>query len=798
MSLRRTITLTILIAGMTSAPAAGLPLLVPVHEPTYSGAILSCPLYGRPGDPPALFPHGPTVPIVREARGGSGGALSESSGYAALVAARGWIEVGRPAIALEVLQAGLPDSPEARLYRLAALANLGRWSAYAAALPSSPAGGLPAGCGAIVDRWSARSLMARGEAAAADRVFDRVSRALPAIAGYVDLWRLESAAMAGDLARGEAAWSRIEGGDLPRVARRDARAMLPVLYATAGRSGLAREWHLRLSAETRGDVRTHHWLAAASLAEAENDRAAADAIRRKVVEQAPGAAAAIVRDPVLRSRLGIEPLEAAQVLLAAGEATAAEPFATAALQAATTDARAREALLLRAEVRRAAGDRPGAELDYGAVLARWPEDSRAPDVAYALARLALANRDGIAARRRLEDFLARYPSQSRSSAALYLLADSYQDDWGPSRPFADRALSLFDRLVRNHPGSTFADRAEMRAAHLAYALGRYAEAERRYAAYRGSESAREARYWLARAISRQGADPRAREIYRSLARGNDYYALLARDRLAGRSSTARWEGFGRAPALSYGFDSRSAASSLLAEPAGRAAAALLALGEQRYAAAELERAVERIGGDRERLERWAPALAAMGFPGLTLQIGVRLGARPGAAGAAERNAHPLGFGEAVEAEARAHGLDAYLVLALIRQESLFRTEAESPVGARGLMQIMPATGREIADSTGWNDYDPDILYHPAVALHFGSHYLAAQLERFGGFWPAVLAAYNGGPHNVDLWKDFPERRLDPELWIDRIPYKETREYVRKVLVQTAEYRRLYGTLPAAR
>ncbi|HUP00548.1 MAG TPA: transglycosylase SLT domain-containing protein [Gemmatimonadota bacterium] len=767
---------------------------------------MSCPLYWRPGDPPGLFPH-TTARVDTENGGGeSAGGLADVSGYREVRAARGWIEVGRPDVALELLSGGIPDSPEARLYRLAGLAELGSWEEFLAALASAPDEALPAGCGPLVDRWSARSLMARGEGAAADRAFDRLADRLPALGRYVDLWRLESAAHAGDLLRGEAAWSRLEGGNLPRVASADARSLLPILYERARRADLARQWHLTLAAETRGAERASHWLAAVGLAEAAGDRTSADALRRRVVEQAPAAAAGIVLDPALRARLEIDPLRAARVLLSAGRAGAAEPFATAALEAATVDTRAREALLLRAEIRTAAGDRVGAERDYEATIARWPGDARVPEAAYELARLALDDRDGPVARRRLEDFLARFPSHPRFTAALYLLADSYQDDWSYQddrrsnssfASFADRAIELFDRVARDHSGSFFADRAEMRAAHLAYALGRYGEAERRYARYRGSESAREARYWLARAAAQQGEEAGAGEIYRSLARGDDYYALLARDRLAGRPWSARWGGAGYRPgpdAPAPGAPGGPAMQTILADPAGRTAAALLQLGERRYAAAELERAVGRIGGDRDRLEDWARALAAWGFPGLTLRIGVRLGA----SGAGERHAYPLGFAEAVDAEARAHGLDAYLLLALIRQESLFQADAESPVGARGLMQVMPATGREIADSTGWEGYDPGILYDPAVALHFGAHYLAAQLERFDGFWPAVLAAYNGGPHNVTLWMDFPERTQDPELWIDRIPFKETRGYVRKILAQATVYRRLYSSPAAAR
>jgi soluble lytic murein transglycosylase len=272
-------------------------------------------------------------------------------------------------------------------------------------------------------------------------------------------------------------------------------------------------------------------------------------------------------------------------------------------------------------------------------------------------------------------------------------------------------------------------------------------------------------------------------MYRALAAGEDYYALLSSDRLAGRSGLLRFDQAGYRPGPTPSIGEGAA---LLADPAGRRAAALLRFGERRYARAELERAVARTWGDRALLKTWAPALTAWGFPDLTLRIGVRLG------DAGERLAYPAGFAAAIDAEARAHGLDAWLMLALIRQESLFDAGAVSPAGARGLMQVMPATGRALASGMAWPDFDPGMLDVPAVSLHFGATYMDARRRQFEAFWPAVLASYNAGPDAVSRWWTFPERTQDPELWVDRIPYRETRDYVKKVLAQYATYRRLHG------
>ena len=746
----------------------------------------TCPLWWRPGEPLARVPHPAAPPAEPAAR------LLETSGAVALAEARGWIEVGRPKDALSALAAAPAGDSRTRLYRLAALAGLGEWEALGRELEVAPAPPLPAACGALELRWSAQAAAGAGDGAGAGAAWDALAAARPELGPYVDLWRLESAAPAADGERGLEAWRRIVASGLPDMARDRGRAALADLYERTGRLSEARGLRLALAAESRGGERARHWLAAARLADAEGATRIADDLRRRVVEQEPAHAAEVLLDPTLLARTGLPAIEVARAFLRAGRPADAEPYATAVLESAAPDAVRREATLLRARIGAARGDRDLAERDYAAFLSRWPTDPRVPETLLDRARLALRHGDGATARERYRSFLARFPGSRDADEALYLLADSWQDDYGADPAFADSATAAFDRLVRTWPGSYFADRARMRAAHLAFARGRHAEARDRYTAYRGSESAREARYWRARSLDALGDPAGAREIWRGLASGSDWYALLSRDRLAGRPGSAL-------PLVNAGYrpappPPTSGGTALLEDPAGRTAATLLEFGERALAREELRRGLARVGGDRLRLAAWGEGLVAWGFPGLALRVGVRLGEN----GAGRPWAYPRGYAGAVDAEARAHGFDAFYALALIRQESLFEATAESPVGAVGLMQIMPATGREIADSTGWEGYRGELLTDPAISLHFGSRYLEDQLARFDGFWPAVLAAYNGGPHNVARWWAFPERTIDPELWIDRIPFRETRNYVKKVAAQYATYRELYADSPASR
>lgn len=777
--------LTAAAVALSAATAGAFPVLPPgALWDAWGGS--GCPLYGSPGAPLSPVPHPAPAPIE------PGGRLQDASGAAALAEARGWIEVGRPADALAALAGAPPADPRTRLYRLAALSGLGRWAELDAALDTLSAADLPPACGGLRLRWIGEAEAGTDDPRAAAAAWDELRRLRPELGPYVDLWQMEAASKGAGDADGLAAWSRLAATGLPDAGRNRGRAALADLHERAGRLAEARGLHIALAAESSGAERARHWRSAARVADLAGDERAADEIRRRLVAQEPAHAADLLLDPATRARLDLPSLEVARGLVRARRPAEAEPFATAVVESRASDALLQEATLLRASIRAARGDRAGAEADYDSFLARWPADSRVPEVLMDRARMALTFRDRAAARAGFQDVLARYPGGKYADDALYLIADAWQDDYGLEPAFADRAIEAFDRLVRTAPGSYFADRSEMRAAHLAFALGRYGEARRRYADYRGSESAREARYWHARALYELGERVAAREIWRGLARGDDWYALLSQDRLGGRPGASLEllnAGYRPAP------DARASdGAALLADPGGRTAAALLEFGERELARAELVRALARVGSDRERLAQWAEGLLAWGFPGIALQLGVRLGEN----GAGRTWAFPQGFAATIDAEARAHALDAYYVMALIRQESLFRPAAVSPVGAVGLMQVMPATGAEIADSTGWPEYDPSILTDPAISLHFGARYLEDQLARFDGFWPAVLAAYNGGPHNVALWWEFPEREMDAELWIDRIPYKETRNYVKRVIAQYAAYRRLHPDAPASR
>lgn len=150
---------------------------------------------------------------------------------------------------------------------------------------------------------------------------------------------------------------------------------------------------------------------------------------------------------------------------------------------------------------------------------------------------------------------------------------------------------------------------------------------------------------------------------------------------------------------------------------------------------------------------------------------------------------PMVAWTAIKEEAKRYGIDPYVAAGLIRQESVFNPNAISRVGARGLMQVMPATGQLVSKRQGIGNITAADLYNPVLNIKLGMNYLAQVLGRFGRIEYAA-AAYNAGPGRAQKW--IAERgTMDIEDWIENIPFSETRGYVQGVLRYAANYRRLY-------
>lgn len=150
------------------------------------------------------------------------------------------------------------------------------------------------------------------------------------------------------------------------------------------------------------------------------------------------------------------------------------------------------------------------------------------------------------------------------------------------------------------------------------------------------------------------------------------------------------------------------------------------------------------------------------------------------------------FRELIIPEAQAMNLHPFVLLSLIRQESAFEATIVSSSGAIGLMQLLPATGAEMANSIGWPaGFSANDLYRPLVNVRLGSRYFKRQLDYFGDLY-AALSAYNGGPGNTIFWKALSP--TDPDLFVELIRFEETRHYIRQIVEYVNLYRLIYQRL----
>ena len=157
------------------------------------------------------------------------------------------------------------------------------------------------------------------------------------------------------------------------------------------------------------------------------------------------------------------------------------------------------------------------------------------------------------------------------------------------------------------------------------------------------------------------------------------------------------------------------------------------------------------------------------------------------------NFYPLAYAKAIRDNAKIFNVDPYFVKALIRQESLFNSQVQSRAGAIGLMQIMPETGRALyANSTKSEPFNTTILFNPDTNIQLGIQYIGQLNKRFKKNKTHILISYNAGPHNLKKWLKRFSHLQDPDVFIESIPYPETRKYVKKVLRNYGIYQSLYS------
>lgn len=403
------------------------------------------------------------------------------------------------------------------------------------------------------------------------------------------------------------------------------------------------------------------------------------------------------------------------------------------------------------------------------------------------ARLVLAR---VAARAGRADEASRYYADvAAGSAPVPGLPDSRQRDLSEESAFLAawlfydagefaRAVPLLERFARAHPRSRRAEDAVWFAAWSRYRLGRSGDAERAFAALGRSPLADGAFYWRAR-LARGAA--RQRALYRSALAvgGTGWYGVLARARLAALGDRVARPRVAAARPIAEVQDARAAGRLTIAVE-------LLGLGLRDDALKEL-----RSLGRSQRARACAASLAQLAAFAEDPDLPFRM-ARDHLLPTRRtvRWAYPEPHRDVLAPAARAFGVDPALLLAVMRRESSFRAEARSAAGAEGLLQLKPATAERLAAVLRVPGGVGARLADPAIAISLGAQYLGLLETRFGD--PAVaVAAYNAGPVPAAEWARA-RKGMPLDAWVESIPYRETRQYVKIVLAEWDVYRGLSG------
>jgi peptidoglycan lytic transglycosylase len=393
-----------------------------------------------------------------------------------------------------------------------------------------------------------------------------------------------------------------------------------------------------------------------------------------------------------------------------------------------------------------------------------------------------------------EALVADFPDSSWSEEALNNLATHYivtNED--------ALATKAFREMYEKFPTGQHAERAAWKYGWASYKNGDYAEAVRVFEAaalaFPRSDYRPPYLYWAARAHYKLDAaaqaDARLRLVYTDYA--NSYYGRLAERQLSLRGGLASAAGVRLAM---HETPAPAAAPAPPPIPTDAVIRLLLANGLYDDALGEL-RFAQRAWGNSPRIDatiawtyhekgdlRRAITLMRRAYP-QHLTAGGQLPAE------ILQVIYPLTYWDSIRKYSATYGLDPYLVAALIAQESTFDPGIKSVANAWGLMQLVPATGRQLAKAVGVRKFTTTSLTNPEINIRLGTLYFSRLVQQFGGTYYA-LASYNAGESRIVRWKS--ERPgMEEDEFIDDIPFPETQNYVKRILGTAEDYRLLYGS-----
>lgn len=393
----------------------------------------------------------------------------------------------------------------------------------------------------------------------------------------------------------------------------------------------------------------------------------------------------------------------------------------------------------------------------------WPRNERSRRIATdGLAKLAKADPDAT------EQQLPQYASALQLSAAQqadvkYQIALWTVASYGP-----DSA-----RRLNAVPDSAYDERLHEWRAREAMSRGDWPAT---LAAIRKMEPKQRSdsrwRYFEARMLDKTGKRNEALPLYREAARAATFHGFLAADQLGQSTYTL-------CPVEPK--DSAQAQATVARDPAIVRAMELFKIERSGWAVAEWNDALTRFDTTQRRI-----AVEVARHNGWFDRAVFSLGKTP-----EEQRLYslrfPLHHDDAIRRESARNAIDPAWVAAEIRAESIFNPKARSPANAMGLMQVLPATGASVAKTIGLTNYGGAAsLYDADTNIAIGTAYLRQLMNKYEGLPYVTIAAYNAGPTPTARWQS-QRPGFDPDIWIETISYKETREYVARILAFSVIY-----------
>lgn len=417
------------------------------------------------------------------------------------------------------------------------------------------------------------------------------------------------------------------------------------------------------------------------------------------------------------------------------------------------------------------------------IVAEFPDSLEAPNALYRIGQIFWNRNDNDRALEYFVRLMERYPKAPQAGRAQFAAADIYD-----SQNKTNEAAALYSLLPKKFPKSRVGDDSMWRLAWLHYRAGNWQQAHDTFkllaAQARGNNYETAAPYWEARTAERLGHKDAAIQIYQDIV-ANDresYYQALAVQGLARNGVTAAQS---QRDIARNDNDSDVTLSSEAVFHLLRARE-LTQLKFRGMAVSELEEIHRRNQAAAIRL-----LLVREYEKNHAYAVSVRIANQlPDSVTERDLYRFPLAYWDTVKQRAEERDIDPYLIIALIRQESLFDAQARSPAAALGLMQLLPSTARRVGAQIGFTVPSDQALFDPELNLTLGTQYLKDLMQRYSNNWLKAIAAYNAGEAAVDRWNQLIDTD-DIEEFVERIPYRETRQYVKLVMRNHRIYKQLY-------